>query len=81
MRALKGDMMEENTAETNGYLKHADCPNCSKRITMDLNALNMNGDTYIWFEGLCVDCCNKVVDVMPRFQIELSESAKQNMSN
>ncbi|MBT4511768.1 MAG: hypothetical protein HOC20_06125 [Chloroflexi bacterium] len=73
--------MEENAAETNGYLKHINCPSCSKRISMDLNAITMHGDTYIWFEGLCADCCNKVVDVMPRFRIELSELANQNMSN
>ncbi|MFO8100608.1 MAG: hypothetical protein R6U37_00350 [Dehalococcoidia bacterium] len=73
--------MEKNADKRTEYQKQIVCPGCGQPITLDLQLSRIDGDLYIWFEGLCPKCRHKVVDPMPISRIELNEAVRHILSN
>ena len=73
--------MEDNIAKENRYTKYIQCPGCAQPLELGLQLVRMDDDLYIWYEGLCSDCCHKVVDPMPILRAEFSDSARIIMAN
>ncbi len=57
--------MENYNADKTTYGENMCCPKCGKSLNLDLNLSMINGKLYVWFEGLCTDCLNVIVDPMP----------------
>jgi|GEM_PF-1079330 hypothetical protein len=73
--------MEENAAEKTRYNKDIRCPGCGEPLSLDLQLTRVEGELYMWFEGLCSDCLHKIVDPMTRRRAELSEEAWKILAN
>ncbi|MBM3133151.1 MAG: hypothetical protein FJZ95_09000 [Chloroflexi bacterium] len=58
--------MEEHATGKTRYLKFVGCPACGKQLTLELQLSKIGGDLYVWFEGMCGDCCHKIVDPLPK---------------
>ena len=50
-------------------------------MAMDLKMNRIEGDLYVWFEGLCGECQHKVADPMPIVRAELNDVAKRILAN
>jgi len=74
-------MMEENALNKTRYTKYIGCPGCDQPMEMTLNLCQIEGDLYVWYEGLCDGCRHKVADPMPIVRAELNEVARKIMSN
>ncbi len=57
-------MWDEGTDKTT-YQEYVECPKCGAPLKLDINLTHMNGELYMWFEGLCLDCFDTVMDPMP----------------
>ena len=73
--------MEENAAEKTRMMKYIGCPSCGQPRELELQMNRIEGNLYVWFEGLCSDCQHKLVDPMPLQVIQLNDSMKQMISN
>ena len=73
--------MEENTTNKSGYTKHIGCPGCGQSLEMGLKLCRIEGDVYMWYEGLCGECRHKVADPMPIVSAELNSEAWKILSN
>ena len=72
--------MEENATEKT-KMKYIGCPSCGQLRELELQLNRIDGDLYVWFEGLCPDCQHKLVDPMPLQIVQLNDSMKQMISN
>jgi len=58
--------MEENKTGMTRHVEFVPCPACGRTLELELDHCLKDGDLYLWFEGVCKDCCHKVVDPLPR---------------
>ena len=57
--------MYEDKTDRIFYKEYVDCPKCGEPIKLDLNFSQTNLGLHMWFEGLCLDCFDVIVDPMP----------------
>ncbi|MFO8009960.1 MAG: hypothetical protein R6U89_04010 [Dehalococcoidia bacterium] len=74
-------MREENSARETLHRENVMCPGCGRTLRLDMCLSRMEGILYIWFEGLCPDCCHKIVDPMPRAMVNVDEHLWKLISN
>ena len=58
-------MMEEYNFDKMASEEEGCCPRCGQPLNLDLNMAMINGELYVWFEGICTDCLSSVLDPMP----------------
>lgn len=73
--------MEDHTAKQTNHTEQVPCPGCGRILALDLNLSFIEEKLYVWFEGLCGECCHKVVDPLPKLRVELNDVVRQIISN
>jgi len=73
--------MREEPINEKKHFKHVDCPGCQQPIKLEMRMELIDDSLFAWFEGICVDCCHKVVDPLPKVRLDLNEAVINIISN